>query len=96
MSEPSATLPIEWHYGLFPDAAGMTVVALGRVDLPIGEALRLELAGADPGRDPVVVQYHVDTESGEWALWVSCAREALAGLEAALVTMTPPTMLEQR
>jgi hypothetical protein len=89
-------LPSEWHYGVYPDAAGMTVVSLGRVELPIGEALRVELSDADPGEDSVVVQYYVATESGEWALWVSCARSALAGLEATLVTMTPPGVLGER
>ena len=40
MSESPTTLPRQWRYGVFPDAAGMKVVSLGRVELTIGEALR--------------------------------------------------------
>mgnify|MGYP003504257718 CR=1 FL=1 len=83
MSESPTTLPRQWRYGVFPDAAGMRVVSLGRVDLPIGEALRLEMVSAEPGAEDVVcVQFYITTEAGDWALWLSCPRGELAGLEA--------------
>jgi hypothetical protein len=73
----------------------MTVSSIGRVDLPIGEALRLEMVSPDPGgADLVHVQYYIATEFGGWALWVSCARGELAGLDARLHTITPPVSPE--
>jgi hypothetical protein len=89
------TLPREWRYGVFPDAAGMTVASLGRVELPIGEALRLELLSADPGAEDVVcVQFYVATDAGDWALWLSCTRGELADLEATIHDLTPPVPQE--
>ncbi len=64
---------------------------MGRVDLPIGEALRLEMVNTDPGGEDVVhVQYYIATEFGGWALWVSCSRGDLADLDATVHTTTPP------
>jgi hypothetical protein len=54
LNESAATLPRQWRYGVYPDAGGMKIVSLGRVDLPIGEALRLEMVAADPGGEDVV------------------------------------------
>jgi len=34
---------------MHPRAAGLQVRSLGRVDLPLGEALRLEMVDADAG-----------------------------------------------
>jgi len=68
---------------------------MGRVDLPIGEALRLEMASADPGGDDLAhVQLYIATDAGEWALWLSCASGDLAVLEAAINEMTPPVAEE--
>jgi hypothetical protein len=73
-----------------PSAAGMQIRSLGRVDLPLGKALRLEMVNADPGGDDVVhVQYYVSTEAGGWALWLSCPRVDLADREAALHEIAP-------
>ena len=92
MTESSATLPRRWRYGMHPSAAGMLVRSLGRVDLPLGEALRLEMVNADPGGDDVVhVQYYICTEAGGWALWLSCPRADLADREAALHEIAPPS-----
>jgi hypothetical protein len=39
------------------------VRSLGRVELPLGEALRLEMVDADPRIDEIVhVQYYISTE----------------------------------
>jgi hypothetical protein len=69
----------------------MRIRSLGRVDLPLGEALRLEMASADPaGDDTVHLQYYIATELGPWALWLSCARADLADREASLQELTLP------
>ncbi len=69
----------------------MTIRSLGRVDLMIGEALRLEMTNPEAGGEDVVnVQYYISTESGGWALWVSCPRDDLAGLEATVHDSSPP------
>jgi len=73
----------------------MKVVSLGRVDLPIGEALRLEMANAVAGGDDLAhIQLYIATDAGEWALWLSCARGDLAVLEGAIHEMTPPVAEE--
>jgi hypothetical protein len=91
MTEPSAVLPSRWRYGIHPHAVGATIRSLGRVDLPIGEALRLELENADPaGGSTVDLQYYISTSSGGWALWLSCPRDDLPRLEAALQKIIPP------
>ena len=95
MTESSATMPSRWRYGMHPGAVGMLVRSLGRVDLALGEALRLELVNADPGGEDVVhIQYYICTDAGGWALWISCARGDLARREAALQEMIPPFMQE--
>jgi glycogen debranching enzyme len=71
----------------------MQIRSLGRVDLPLGEALRLEMVDADAGGEDIVhLQYYISTDAGPWALWLTCAREELAGREAALREITPPLM----
>ena len=78
---------------MHPRAAGMQIRSLGRVELPLGEALRLEMVDADPGGEDVAhIQYYISTEAGAWALWLSCARGDLAGREAALREISPPFM----
>ena len=90
MTESSATLLRQWRYGMHPSAAGLQVRSLGRVDLPLGKALRLEMVNADPGGGDVVhVQYYICTEAGGWALWLSCPRADLADPEAALHEIAP-------
>ncbi len=78
---------------MHPGAVGMQVRSLGRVELPLGEALRLELVDADPREEDVAhIQYYIWTEAGAWALWLSCPRGDLAGREAALREISPPFM----
>ena len=91
MTEP-ASLPLRgWRYGMHPRAAGMQVRALGRVQLPLGEALRLELGSEGTGAAEVAdVQYYISTEVGPWALWLTCPRSDLAGREAALQDLVHP------
>ncbi len=86
-------LPRRWRYGMHPQAVGLQIVALGRVDLPIGEALRLEMVKTDPESEQTVhLQYYVSTEAGGWALWLSCPRTDVAVAEAALQALTPPSI----
>ena len=88
-SSPSPLSP--WRYGMHPRAAETRIRSLGRVDLPLGEALRLEMVDAGQGGEDVVhLQYYIATELGPWALWLSCAQEDLAQREAALRAITPP------
>jgi hypothetical protein len=95
LTESSATPPHRWRYGMHPGAAGLQIRSLGRVELPLGEALRLEMVNAGPGgEDGVHVQYYICTDAGGWALWISCARGDLAGREAALRAMLPPVIQE--
>lgn len=90
MTGSSAILPRQWRYGVHPGAMGLRISSLGRVNLPIGEALRLEMVNADPVRDDGVhLQYYIFTDAGGWALWLSCARADLASLEAALRAIIP-------
>lgn len=91
MTEPTASPMSGWRYGIHPRATGMRVHALGRVDLPLGEALRIEMVSADPGGDDTVhLQYYIATEAGPWAIWVSCPRSELAGREASLTNLNLP------
>ena len=91
MPESLASPMSQWKTGMHPSATGMRVRSLGRVFLPLGEALRLEMTddGAD-GEDLVHLQYYVVTDAGPWAIWLSCAREDLADCEASLRQLTPP------
>lgn len=80
-----------WRAGMHPRAAGMLVRSLGRVDLPLGEALRLEMAGAEPGgENESHVQYYIETEAGAWAIWISCPRDELPRHEARLREIAMP------
>jgi len=76
---------------MHPRAAELRIRSLGRVDLPLGEALRLEMVDADPGGEDIVhLQYYIATELGPWALWLSCRREDVAEREASIQELTPP------
>jgi hypothetical protein len=94
LTESSAPPPHRWRYGMHPGAVGLQIRSLGRVELPLGEALRLEMVNAGPGGEDVHVQYYICTDAGGWALWISCARGDLAGREAALHAMMPPVVQE--
>jgi hypothetical protein len=49
------------------------------------------MVDADPdGEEIVHVQYYISTESGGWALWISCPRTDLAAREATLQAITTP------
>ena len=88
MTESSVAQPRRWHDGMHPRAVGLQVRSLGRVELPLGDALRIEMVDAEPGGEDVVhVQYHICTDAGGWALWVSCPRGELADREAVLHAM---------
>jgi len=89
MSGPSQTLVKGWHLGLHPAAEGLRVRSLGRVELPLGEALRLEMEDPGAGDGVVHVQYSIATDAGPWALWVSCSRADLAAREGTLSEIQP-------
>lgn len=90
MDEAPAAPIANWRYGIHPRAKGMRVRSLGRVDLALGEALRLEMVDQDETDPSVHLQYYIVTEVGAWALWLSCPRDDVAAREAALETITPP------
>ena len=95
MTESTASPISRWRYGMHPRATDMHVRSLGRVDLPLGESLRLEMASAAAGgEDTVHLQYYIATDLGPWALWLSCAREDLAAREASLQELTLPLAAE--
>lgn len=78
-----------WHYGIDPEAAGLTVRSLSRVELPLGEAFRLELSGQPAEGDLVHVQYVVATHAGPWALWIACSSADLGRQETLLGEILP-------
>ena len=91
MTESSNLLLHGWRYGIHPNAVGLQVRAIGRVELPLGEALRLELGDVEPeGSDTAHIQYYILTEAGPWALWLSCPQAERATREAALEHLVPP------
>ena len=91
MTESSASPLSRWRYGMHPRATEMRIRSLGRVDLPLGEALRLEMVTGAPAEEGVVhLQYYIATELGPWALWLSCPREEVADREASLEELTLP------
>ena len=85
MDESLAPALKRWRYGMHPQATEMRIGSLGRVELPLGEALRIEMTYADGSEDHIVhLQYYIATELGPWALWVSCARDDAEELESSL------------
>lgn len=92
MHELSGTSLEGWHVGIHPQVAGLQVRSLERVDVPLGEAIRLEMSDGEPGAtDTVHLQYYIVTAAGPWALWISCDRDDVAGHEAALAEILPPS-----
>jgi hypothetical protein len=89
MSESAVTDLGDWQYGLDPGAEGLRVASLGRAQLPLGDAVRLELADPGSDRDVVHVQYVIDTDAGSWALWIACPRAECARHEALLREILP-------
>ena len=88
-SSPSPLSP--WRYGMHPRAAETRIRSLGRVELPLGEALRLEMVDAGGGEEDVVhLQYYIARDVGLWALWFSWAQVDLDEGVAALREITPP------
>jgi hypothetical protein len=80
-----------WRYGMHPQATEMRIRTIGRVNLLLGEALRLEMSNADGGPDDVVhLQYYIVTDAGPWALWLTCAPEDAAESETSLQELAPP------
>ena len=81
-----------WRYGIHPRAVGMRVRAVGRVEIELGEALRLELEADELDEHGTVhLQYYVSTHAGPWALWLTCPRDELEWREAALRELEYPT-----
>jgi len=86
---PGQPLPGLWNYGAHPAATGLEVRSLGRVELPFGDALRLEMVKPDAGGlDHAYLQYFIAMAEGGWALWLTCRTDELASNEAALRGMT--------
>jgi hypothetical protein len=97
MDESLAPTIRRWRYGMHPQATEMRIRALGRVELPLGEALRIEMTYADGSQDHLVhLQYYIATELGPWALWLSCAREDVEDSEATLRDLDPPISDEEQ
>jgi len=91
MTETPSPLLHGWRYGMHPRAVGMQVRAIGRVELPLGEALRIELESADPDASGMGhVQYYIATAAGPWALWLSCPAADLPEAEEALEKLEYP------
>ncbi len=91
MSEVPSPLLHGWRYGMHPRAVGMQVRSIGRVELPLGEALRIELASDEPETTDVGhLQYYIATAAGPWALWLSAPRAELPAAEAALERLEYP------
>jgi hypothetical protein len=91
MAEAIAPALGRWRTGIHPRATGMRIESIGRVNLELGEALRLELSDGKPGgADTVNLQYYIATELGTWALWLSCAGDDATESEASLRALTPP------
>jgi len=86
--DPSGVVLRHWKYGIHPGATGMEIRSIARVELPLGEALRIELTEATAA-DTVHLQYYIVTGAGPWALWLSCERDDLEWREAALQDLRP-------
>ena len=91
MDDASGTAIADWRYGIHPRATGMQIRSLGRVDLPLGEALRLEMSDPDEADAVAHLQYYIVTEFGAWALWISCPPTDVAAHDAALLTVKRPS-----
>ncbi len=91
MTQEAATPGRGWRYGIHPNAVGSEVRSISRVELPLGESLRIEMSSpAQAGNDVVHLQYYIDTEAGGWSLWVSCPPSETADREAVLRDIALP------
>jgi hypothetical protein len=82
--DASGTRPrARWQFGLHPAAAGSVIRTITRAELPVGDAMRIEMADSS-GADLVHVQYHIATGSGGWALWISSPAHELSRAEERL------------
>ena len=78
-----------WRLGLDPRASGSVIRSMTRVELPVGDALRVEMI--EPASPDIVhVQYFIGTDAGGWALWISCHPSMLGAFEASLPSLTRP------
>jgi hypothetical protein len=96
MAESLAPPLGRWRTGMHPHATTMRIRSLGRVNLQLGEALRLEMRADGDGEDVVHLQYYIATDVGPWALWVSCPQADVADNEAFLRALTPAFAEEQQ
>jgi hypothetical protein len=87
--EASAAQRHRWQFGLHPAAAGSVIRTMTRMTLPIGDALRIEMSDATAS-EPIHVQYHIATDSGGWALWISSAADEVDKVDASLPDLTTP------
>jgi hypothetical protein len=75
--------------------AELRIRSLGRVYIPLGQALRLEMFDDRAGEeDTVHLQYYIATDLGPWAVWLTCPRADLAACEASLQALAPPFGVE--
>jgi len=91
--DPAGIALRDWRYGVHPHAEGMQIRSIGRVELRLGEALRIEMTdpSAAEGGDTAHLQYYIVTDAGPWALWLSCDRSDLEARETALHDLPPPS-----
>jgi hypothetical protein len=91
MTEALVSPLSRWRTGMHPRASGMRIGSIGRVDLQLGEALRMEMMDSNAGDgDLVHLQYYIATALGPWALWLTCPRVEVDECEASLRELAPP------
>jgi hypothetical protein len=89
--DASGTRPrTRWQYGVHPAAVGSMVRAITQVDLPVGYALRIEMAESATA-EVIHLQYHIATDNGGWSMWTSAPADALVGAEDSLAEYVTPT-----
>ncbi len=84
-----------WQFGIHPEAAGAVIRSMDRIELEVGDALRVEM-GTPGSADVIHVQVYIATSSGGWAMWISCPPDDLAGHEARLAAIKPPETTDER
>ena len=78
-----------WQFGVHPAAAGSMVRGITQVDLPVGYALRIEMAESMTS-EVIHLQYHIATDNGGWAMWTSAPESQLEGIEDDLSEYVTP------
>ena len=78
-----------WQFGVHPAAAGSIVRAITQVDLPVGYALRIEMAES-ASAELIHLQYHIATDNGGWAMWTSAYQDQIDGIEDDLAQYVTP------